>query len=543
MIRKDIPIEYPYLHVPFKPGPGKRWHLQLWLGGTLLREVYASITAEPDAPYYFLNVRPFVGKTLTLAVPESDGLRENTLDGVIGGGEPERETALYPDLYNEELRPQYHFSSKRGWLNDPNGLAYHRGQFHMYYQHNPAGTPHGGVNICWGHAVSPDLLNWTELDDAIAPWRRDWEIASGSAIEDFEGRAGYGPGALLCAFTALGTFNEIPGREYASGGQFMAASVDGGNTFHLFSTQATVPTENGAGWRDPRLFRFGDGYRMAVYETFKGRNCVSFYASDDLRHWERTSRNMDLYECPDVFPLTDGSGETRWVFYGADGKARIGGFDGRVFTESGESNLLDYGKATYAGQTWSHHPQGKRVHISWVISMDGWTAEESFPDTPFSQCMSIPCELTLDCLDGRYRALRNPIEEVFSLRTGDGEALSVDAAGGTDIAIVPQSDMELVWDGGDGGTLTIHAGTHAIQYTPRERTLAFDNGEKALLRDSRLRLRVLVDTTTMELFFGEGVAATYTMHPNARRLAFDGGGRITGRRWAVRSVWPGSPER
>ena len=122
---------------------------------------------------------------------------------------------------------------------------------------------------------------------------------------DYEDRAGYGKDAIIAAFTVLGTQNTDPAKPgYPSGGQFLAASMDDGATFYCFSHEATVPTQNGEGWRDPRLFRYEDHYVMAVYETDeKGRNCVSFYVSEDFHDWRRTSRSDDLYECPDIFPL------------------------------------------------------------------------------------------------------------------------------------------------------------------------------------------------------------------------------------------------
>jgi fructan beta-fructosidase len=538
MQRRAIAIHEDYLHIPVCPGLGAHYSLQIYIDGMLLRDCYLPIASGEPYSYFFLNVSSFSGKTLTLILPQSGDLNEDTLDRIINAGIPEPGNPLYPDLYHETLRPQYHFSTRRGWLNDPNGLLFADGIYHMYYQHNPLGTFNGGVNVSWGHAVSRDLIHWNELDDAIKPWRRDWFIASGSALIDEHNDAGYGEGAIIAAFTALGAHNEIPGRRYASGGQFLAASTDGGNRFHLFSTQAAVPAENGEGWRDPRIFRYGDHYVMAVYEVENKRNCVSFYVSDDLHHWKRASRNMDLYECPDVFPLTDPQGFTRWVLYGADGKARIGDFDGYVFTESKDANLLDYGKATYAGQTWSNHPDGKRIHISWVIGMDGRKVEESFSDTPFSQCMSIPCELTLQNMDGICRVLRNPIEEVNNLRSGDPAEIHTRFSGTYDVPVFSSADYEIQLALPKDEMLVLHAGQHTIRYEAGTKTLHFDNGQKSIISSSELKIRMLVDTTTMELFFGEGVAASFTMHPNDRRLTIDGEGEITCRHWNVQSIWP-----
>ena len=535
---RTITITQEFLHIPVQVGQDEqRYALQILIGGASVREFYLAIADKREgAHYFFYDVSAFMGCEMTLLLPDPGALARSTLMGILQGGAPEPGNPLYPDLYREKLRPGYHFSTKRGWLNDPNGLIYAGGQFHMYYQHNPMGQPHGGVNICWGHAVSQDLLHWTELNDAIVPWRRDWSVASGSAMLDEEGVAGFGKGAIIAAFTALGTHNEVEGRHYASGGQFMAGSIDGGDTFYLFNTQATVPTEGGEGWRDPRIFRYEDHYVMAVYETYDGRNCVSIYTSHDLRNWTRASRNMDLYECPDLFQLTTPEGESRWILYGADGFARIGHFDGSTFTESGDAHPLDYGKAVYAGQTWMHHPEGKRVHISWILGMDGYVCEYSFPDMPFSQCMSIPCELNLVKMDGHFRVMRTPIN-LSPLHDGDATESSFALRGEYDLPLDQRSEYTFRFDNIEG-ELGIRAGSHPIIFDPDARLLRFDNGKTATTAGDTLTLRLLIDTTTMELFFDGGIVATYTIHPDNMSLQFCGSAHVSSARQPLNSIHP-----
>lgn len=141
MIRKDIALKEGYLHIPVKPGIGPRYSLQIWFGKSLLRDFYVSLTDEADAPYFFLDMTDFKGKTVTLMVQEPEGLSGNVLERCVDSAQPAPGHPLYPDLYRERLRPQFHFSSRRGWLNDPNGLLYANGKYHLYYQHNPLGTP------------------------------------------------------------------------------------------------------------------------------------------------------------------------------------------------------------------------------------------------------------------------------------------------------------------------------------------------------------------------------------------------------------------
>ena len=409
----------------------------------------------------------------------------------------------------------------------------------MYYQHNPLGTPHGGVNICWGHAVSTDLLHWEERKDAIRPWRRDWSVASGSAVVDYENRAGYGKNAIIAAFTVLGTPNLDPQKPgYSSGGQFLAASIDGGDTFLRFSHEATVPTCNGEGWRDPRLFRYENHYVMAVYETDEcGRNCVSFYVSDDFHTWKRTSRNDDLFECPDIFPLKiEGEEETKWVLYGADGMARIGDFDGYHFVESGLYNPLDYGNATYAGQTWSHHPNGKRVHISWVRGMGGVGEDLGYEGMPFSQCMTIPAEITLRRCRNGLLVCRTPISGIAALAKEPIQTGSVPQTSETALPIhnptcynVSLKDIK--------DTITIRAGSHTIHYNAGTCMLHFENGCEVLCDGKDLNFDLYIDTTTMEFCFENTVMATYAMPPSHMSLIAKGECNIVYSCYKMKNIW------
>lgn len=223
MLIRDVKMEQGFLHIPVKLS-GTRRALQIWCGNALIREFYLAIADDEEGFYFFLDLHSFQGATLTLVLPEAAGLTEQALLRVrVGAGI--RDNPLYPDLYRETLRPQFHFSSRRGWLNDPNGLVFADGLYHMYYQHNPLGVLHGGVNVSWGHAVSPDLVFWEERPDAILPWRRDWTVASGSALVDTENAVGYGKNALVAAFTALGAYDEKAGGSFPSGGQFMTATA------------------------------------------------------------------------------------------------------------------------------------------------------------------------------------------------------------------------------------------------------------------------------------------------------------------------------
>ena len=526
-----------YLHIPVIPG-GRRVEMQIWLEGDLVLSPCLALCDE-GGYYFFLDVKRFHGLSLTLIVPDSSGITEQCLDRILAGNAPEEEPDLYPDLYSEKYRPQFHFSSRRGWLNDPNGLVCKDGIYHMFYQHNPLGTPHGQVNVCWGHAISKDLLHWKELDDSIRPWVRKWSIASGSAVIDAENLAGYGNNAIIAAFTVLGTKNiDDTKPEYPSGGQYIAASTDDGKTFQRFSFEPTISTKDGMGWRDPRLFHYGDHYCLAVYETDEQRNnCVSFYVSKDFHTWRRTSRNQDLYECPDIFPLNvKGENTERWILYGADGKARIGDFDGYHFIESGISNPLDYGSATYAGQTWSNEPGGRRIHISWVRAMGGTGEDFGYDNMPFSQCMSFPAEITLQQTSNGLMVCRSPIPEYKKLISKESCVFN-DWITTDHIVNMPNISICEAVLSKFTGDAEIRLGEHNIKYIFSKKELLFENGSTAPIDTEEISVLILYDITTIEIIFNNMFTATYSMYPEFRSVIFKGQCQLMYRVFNADKIW------
>lgn len=224
------------------------------------------------------------------------------------------------------------------------------------------------------------------------------------------------------------------------------------------------------------------------------------------------------------------------MLFGADGLARLGAFDGYSFAESGESHPLDYGNATYAGQTWNGQPEGRRILMSWVRGLERGEGREEYHGMPFSQCMTVPCELTLR-RDGKgYRVLKNPAREVDGLRAGPPERFSVDAEPETSVALLPQSDYLFTLPAARQ-PLEMDIGGHTVRFDGAAGTLAFETGNVCALPPGNLVCRVLVDTTTVELFFADGIAATYAMEPGRMRLTLRGGARVACERWPMRSIW------
>ena len=507
---REIRMEQSFLHIPIQP-QADACLLRIYLGGHLLHVFRISLSDQPLA-YYPLALPECEGKKLYLELTVGGDEGNRGLEHIRSGGRPEDEPALYPDLYREPHRPGFHYSCKRGWLNDPNGLFYADGVWHLYYQHNPLGPTATDRNCSWGHAVSTDLFHWEERRPAIMPEGDQTMCASGSCLPDTRNTLGYGAGAVVAAFTALGVDRMTDWVKSPAPGQFFAVSTDGGDTFRRLPDQPAVPCERGEPWRDPCLFEDENGYGLAVYEIHDGKNMVAFYRSDDLTHWRRTGFAPELFECPDMFPLTcEETHETRWVLYGGDGAIRVGRYDGKTFRDEESHNPLDYGRAVYAGQTWRNAPDGRRVHIAWACGMGNhriWDERGmGYEGLPFSQCMTTPCELRLRQLNGRYFVSRSPVAELDTLHCGPAEQQQVKE--NSLMLLQPCSDYQITFRGET--PFSFQVTDLRFSFCPETTVLTFPNGKELELCERELRVRLLADATTLEFFFNELAGATYTM--------------------------------
>ena len=417
--RKEFAVEKRYLNLPVKNGAPKK-RMRMIVEDKTVREFEIELAETKPDFWAFLDMTPFAGKK---AVIEVDALARGShgLD-LIGQADEIRGAE---NLYREKLRPGFHFTSRRGWNNDSNGLVFHQGLWHLYYQHNPYGVQWG--NMHWGHAVSEDLVRWRELPIALYPREfGDWAF-SGSAVVDVNDTGGFGQGgepALVAAYTSTGR------------GECIAYSNDGGGTFAEFEGN---PVVRHAG-RDPKVIWYGPGrhWVMALYHEVEGKRTIAFYTSRDLRAWEFASVIDGFYECPEIFELAvqGSAGERRWVLYAADGDYMIGAFDGRVFTPekegagagagAGSGKLrFSYGNCFYASQTYNNVPaeDGRRVQIAW--------GRVAMPGMPFNQMMLFPVELTLRRSGEGVRMFAEPVREIERLREKSlvWKGIEVSAAG------------------------------------------------------------------------------------------------------------------
>ena len=510
--KKEFAVQKRYLNLPVKNGAPKR-RMRMLVEGQVVREFEIELAEGTPDFWVFLDLTPFAGKKATI---EADGLslRSRALDLI----EQADEMHGAQDLYREKLRPQFHFTSRRGWNNDSNGLVFHQGLWHLYYQHNPYGVQWG--NMHWGHAVSEDLVHWRELPIALYPQRFDDWCFSGSAIVDVNDTGGFARGGeppIVVAYTSTGR------------GECIAYSRDGGRTFAEFEGN---PVVRHAG-RDPRLVWYGPGrhWVMAVYHEVDGKRTIAFYTSWDLKVWEFASQIEGFYECPELFELAvEGTSERRWVLYAGDGDYRIGTFDGRVFTpeagpEAGKQRF-SHGNCFYASQTYSNVPaaDGRRVQIAW--------GRVEMPGMPFNQMMLFPVELTLRGTGEGVRMFAQPVREI--------ERLHEKSSSWREVVVSPESDPvgavegELLHvratlrpEGARRCGFVVH-GTEIAYDVQGQRLSCLDKTAPLPPADGVIRLELLVDRTSIEIFANEGrvympMAVIPRENEEALRILADGG--------------------
>lgn len=388
---RDITIRCKYLNLPISHQVGRQRLTMQAIGMDRLQVVVRLTEGQPDY-WVFKDVSALKGKTLRLHYEGSQQALEaiTQADTIVGESE----------MYREENRPQFHFTTRRGWINDPNGLVYHQGLYHLYYQHNP--YEREWENMTWGHATSVDLLHWTERGDVLHPDELG-TMFSGSAVWDEHNTSGFGTRKnppLVYAYTADRSDREA---------QCLAYSVDGGMTLHKYEGNPVV--DSGAKWqthdtRDPRLLWYAPGKHWVM--VLNERDGHSIYTSPNLREWTYQSHVTGFWECPDLFELpVDGNpADTRWVMYGASNTYMIGRFDGKTFTPEEGKYRLTAG-TIYAAQTISNTPDGRRIQIGW--------GRVSHPGMPFNGQMLLPTELRLTRTSQGIRMVSTPIAEVQNL--------------------------------------------------------------------------------------------------------------------------------
>ena len=532
MASRTFSMTEPVLHLPIRDSD-EMWYVKLSENGEQFAEYYIGLTSGKADFYCPLYLDAHLGQTVTLSC-DDENAPDSLFDGIVPGGTIEETPALYPALYQERTRQQVHFSSRRGWLNDPNGLVYTNGEFRMCYQHNPFSPNHNCVSACWGLAVTKDGVHFTEFPDPIMTHDAYTTAGSGSAIVDTDNLSGFGADTILAVFTRLAAIAKKGRTPHPADGQYLYYSTDGGYHFRPIRQGPVIPDPTGTGWRDPKILRVAPGKLcIAVYETFKGKDCVSFYSSENCLDWKFESRTGNLYECPDLFPLPVAeTGEMRWALYGGNGEYRVGTFENYRFTAIGTPGQLDYGTATYAGQTWNSHPDlNVRYHIAWLHDEEQpWFYDpDRRPGMPFAQSMTVLCRFTLHETRDGYRLFREPIKAFSSLRRQETACRL--APGETRTLPVP-GDTELTLPGGQAAAVTVNG----QGFTFDGKTFSFTGG-KTYRRSGTgaLTVRIVTDVRSVEFFLGGEISASYFDGAEEKRLCTDTAADC--RIWELESIW------
>ena len=489
-----------------------------------------------------------------------------------------------PPGYDEPYRPQLHFSPPSAWMNDPNGLVYLDGEYHLFYQYYPDSTVWGPMH--WGHAVSEDAVHWTHLPVALEPDSLGY-IFSGSAVYDRENRSGLGTAAsppLVALFTYHDAEGERDGRDdYQNQG--LAFSTDRGRTWSKYAGNPVLPNTTGIrDFRDPKVYWDEPSEQWVMALAVKDH--VSFYGSRNLLDWEHLSdfgaeagSHAGVWECPDLFrlPVVDG-GDDKYVLLlsinpgapngGSGTQYFVGDFDGKHFrldddfaaeVTNERGVWLDHGRDNYAGVTWSGEPgrPDDRLFIGW---MSNWQYAQVVPTHPWRSAMTVARRLQLHDTPAGLRVYARPVAALDDLRSNPR-----DLTGG-EIALTAPSEtlLSLAMEEGDttavGFELSNGKGeSYRFTYRPDEGRFDSDRsaagtgdryadfgtgmatGER-IAKTGVLELRVILDRSSIEIFADEGATVftelLYPTEPWTTLRVRKGTGALTGARvFDLASVW------
>jgi fructan beta-fructosidase len=432
-------------------------------------------------------------------------------------------------------QPAYHYAPAENWMNDPNGLVYYEGEYHLFYQYNPHGDRWG--HMSWGHAVSRDLMHWQELPVAIP--ETDVMAFSGSAVIDWHNTSGFGRNGkppMVAVYTGAGGNKQS---------QYLAYSNDRGRTFTIHGKVLDIGSNE---FRDPKVFWHAPTRRWVMVVVIGAENKAAIYTSTDLKQWDKASEfgpagaTGKNWECPDLIelPVEGGApGEKKWVLTinlgdnaiagGSGAQYFVGDFDGTRFTPAqgwgAEPRWVDYGADFYAAVTWSDLPKAdpRRIWIGWA---NNWDYAQDIPTYPSRGLMTVPRTLSLRKMADGYRLVQTPVREIEALR---GKAWRQRAISLSDVPVpLPieggRTELQIDLDTGsadqvaialtdDEGYQTIVGVNPAVNEVFIDRTRSgphfhdrFANRHIAPvdLKGRKVSLRMLVDESIIELFINDG---------------------------------------
>jgi sucrose-6-phosphate hydrolase SacC (GH32 family) len=441
--------------------------------------------------------------------------------------------------YDQDLRSQFHFSSIKGWNNDPNGMVFYNDEYHLYFQHNPKGVNWG--NMTWGHAVSKDMVHWKQLNHAILPYRNG-TIFSGTAIVDHNNSLGKNTDskkAIVAFFThannSWGDKNR-PKQQPSWFYQSAAYSLDDGRTFNLINEGHGVIPNQGfdQGERDPKIFWHEETQKWISIlwikrgdDTFLGPNTgpgdpkkmgkVRFFESSDLINWRKLSdfdRNW-VFECMDFvqLPVDGDNSNKKWLLYDASFDYEIGDFNGKEFVTDKNVGIGDYGDNFYAGQTFNNSPDERTIIIGWMPTRDNDIFIEN--KMPWNQQMSFPSTMELRTTENGIKLFRNPIKEIENLyiKKYSYNSKSINFVNRSLARISPELiDLRLNFKPIENDEFKINIRGQEIIYK-NQNFIFQDTNVPAKQRNGKTSIRVLLDRSSIEIYVNEGenIMTTYAV--------------------------------
>lgn len=494
-----LKINHPFLWLPVAK-QAEEYKLNFYEDRNKIQEIDICLGSTDCDFYACMDVTGYLDKTIQI-----EGAPESLLQGIFCAKEkPQR---YYP------FRPKIHFAPEVGWHNDPNGMIYDNGQYHLYYQWNPFGTMWG--NMHWGHVKSTDMIHWEKQPMAMAP-NDTGTMYSGCAIKDCENHLGYGEDTLLFYYTAAGGKNDWSMKKGNLFTQRLAYSVDNGKTLS-HSDKFLMPhivNEN----RDPKVF-YHEPSKAYIMVLYLDGSEFAIYRSENLVDWKETQRFEigGMWECPDLFELEVKNclGEKRWVFWSADGYYVTGDFDGYTFSPQGKRKRAYASQLPYAAQTFS----GIRDR---VISM-AWIRMKNDRGN-YRGLMSLPTELSLLKEDGDYRICFAPPKE---LQKSESEFTLLfpntdnHVSGERDVwkslnsdRILPEGEaVEIILEaeGNNDGEWTLQIGKNVVQVDFSEGMLCIEDTDSRQIQTKAVfstenpqNIHIIIDQEILEIFADDG---------------------------------------
>ena len=483
-------------------------------------------------------------------------------------------------LFSEPYRPQFHFTPVANWMNDPNGLVFYEGEYHLFFQYNPSGNKWG--HMSWGHAISPDLVHWEHLPVAI-PETDSIMIFSGSAVVDGLNTSGLGKNGIS-PLVAIFTGHHKSRKNQA---QYIAYSNDKGRTWTMYKDNPVLDIHS-ADFRDPKVFWYSAEKKWIMIIALPDNHEVSFYQSENMEKWGHLSdfgpagATGGVWECPDIYEIAvqGDSEEKYWVLEvdlapgaiagGSGGQYFFGEFNGKEFISKDKKiRWIDYGKDFYANVSFSNIPEkdGRRIIIGW---MNNWEYAQDIPTSPWRSAQSLPRELTLREKDNEIILYQRPVEELKELRTDHKQLLNIDLT--TEIPFkrineISGRSMEIiavfeagkaeefglkVCMGENEETLVGYNTIAAEIFVDRSKSgkvqfnSEFPGRHSAPLKaaDGKIKMHIFIDWSSIEVFANDGLRVitdrifpsrdsnaigVYTVGANTKLISLDV--------WRLKSIW------